>query len=257
MTTQPGPDLPLRAYEQLAAALRERIESGELAVGARLPSETRLAEQEQVSRSTVREALRTLQEAGFVERPSPRVLVVASAAARPTEEIGRALRRSRVTFRHLHEALLVLEPAVTRLATERADAAALQGLAANLEAQAQHLGDFDRWNHLDQEFHVLIAEASANPALLIARAPITDLLLPTLGGFMVSTKLTARALRYHRRILEEIELGDAEAAALMARKHVDDFRLGWEQAGLSMDLEVGAIDSGLVADVGRLVAAAL
>ncbi|MEV4420973.1 FCD domain-containing protein [Patulibacter sp. NPDC049589] len=257
MSAPSAPGQPARAYEVLAGELRRRIESGELAVGARLPSEIALAEQESVSRSTVREALRTLQEAGLVRRPSPRVLVVAPEDARSADEVHRALRRSRVTFRDLHEALLVFEPAVTRLATERADPVALRGLAANLRAQEAHLNDFEEWNRLDQEFHLSIAEASGNPALLIARSPITDLLLPMLGGFMVSPKLTARALRFHHRILEEMQVGDAEAAALMTRKHVDDFRRGWELAGLDMDLEVGAIDAQVVADVGRAAAAGL
>ena len=70
-----------RAYEQLAAVLRRRIDSGALKPGDRLPSETGLAQQAGVSRSTVREALRTLQEAGFIERASPKVMVVRSQRA--------------------------------------------------------------------------------------------------------------------------------------------------------------------------------
>ena len=65
-----------RAYEQLAGQIRARILAGELAEGERLPSELALARDAQVSRGTVREALRLLEEAGFVERTSPRILVV-------------------------------------------------------------------------------------------------------------------------------------------------------------------------------------
>ena len=65
-----------RAYEQLADALRDSIRSGTLRVGDRLPSETKLAQDAGVSRSTVREALRILQEAGLIERTSPKVMVV-------------------------------------------------------------------------------------------------------------------------------------------------------------------------------------
>ena len=64
-----------RAYEQLAGRIRGRILAGEIAPGARLPSELALAREAAVSRSTVREALRVLEETGFVERPSPRILV--------------------------------------------------------------------------------------------------------------------------------------------------------------------------------------
>src|SRR3954451_24151400 len=78
-----------RAYEKLADALRERILAGALREGDRLPPETALAVQAGVSRSTVREALRTLQEAGLIERASPKIMIV----RRHTEDpINRELR---------------------------------------------------------------------------------------------------------------------------------------------------------------------
>src|SRR4051812_18366086 len=92
-----------RAYEQLAEALRESINAGTLGEGARLPSEARIAEQAGVSRSTVREALRMLQEAGLIERASPKVMVVSARNDDPSHrELTAALRRRNVTFHHLH-----------------------------------------------------------------------------------------------------------------------------------------------------------
>src|SRR2546423_2167744 len=111
-----------RAYEQLAEALRESINAGILGEGDRLPSEARIAEQAGVSRSTVREALRMLQEAGLIERASPKVMVVSAQNDDPSHrELTAALRRRNVTFHHLHEALMTIEPELTRLATERAE----------------------------------------------------------------------------------------------------------------------------------------
>ena len=59
---------------------------------------------------------------------------------------------------------------------------------------------------------------------------------------MTAPTLTQRALDFHRRILEEIQVGDGDAAALMARKHVNDLRASWEQAGLDLELNVAASD---------------
>lgn len=228
-----------RAYEQLVADLRERIASGALREGDRLPSETALARQEGVSRSTVREALRTLQEAGLIERASPRVLVVRRQTdAFAYRELRHALRRRRVTFHHLHEALLALEPELARLAAERADAAAIRALRENIDRQHAAVEEFDEWSRLDEEFHLTIAETSANPALIIARAPITQLLLPTVQGFMSSPRQTTHAIRYHERILAEIEARDPGLAEAVMKRHIDDFRVAWEKAGLDFDLEV-------------------
>ena len=164
---------------------------------------------------------------------------------RPSEErayreLHRALRRRNVTFHHLHEALLVLEPELTRLATMRADSArhrAARGQPPGRRRRAS--ADFAEWNRLDQEFHLTIAEMSANPALVIARSPISDLLMPVLRRFVVSREHGERALDFHHRILEEIQARDPEAAALMVRKHVNEMRTGWERAGLNFDAEIG------------------
>ena len=238
-------DRPVRAYEQLAGTLRQRISSGALPEGERLPSETALAREAGVSRGTVREALRTLQEARLIERASPRVMVV----RRQTDdhvyrELTHALRRRRVTFHHLHEALMTIEPELTRLAAERADDADILVLRENLDAQERALEDFGEWSRLDEEFHLTIAEMSANPALVIARTPITQLLLPTMYGFMRSSRQTSAALRYHERILAEIEARDPGLAAAVMRRHVNDFRAAWERAGLDFDLHIADIGSG-------------
>ena len=108
----------------------------------------------------------------------------------------------------------------------------------NLDAQAAHLTDFATWNRLDQEFHLAIADIAGNPALILARAPITQLLMPALDRFMSSEQLTGAALARHRRILTEIRHGDGEAAELMTRRHVDEFRQAWEQAGLDPQLPI-------------------
>src|SRR3954451_21288730 len=100
MSTQPSLVQPIkiaRAYEQLADLLRERITSGDLRKGDRLPSESALAEQAGVSRSTVREALRTLEQAGLITRASPRVMVVAGLDEDPAfRELRHELRRRNV-----------------------------------------------------------------------------------------------------------------------------------------------------------------
>lgn len=231
-----------RAYEQLAAVLRQRIASGALREGERLPAETALARQAGVSRSTVREALRTLQEAGFIERASPKVMVVRTQRDDLAyRELKHALWRRQVTFRHLVEALLTIEPELTRLAAERADASDIRALRSVVEAQHEALADFPEWSRLDEEFHLTIAELSANPALVIARMPITQLLLPTVSRFMSSTKQTTHGTRYHERILAEIEAHDPGLAAAVMRRHVNDFSVAWTKAGLDPERTIADI----------------
>ena len=235
--------MALRAYESVAERLQQQIESGSLAVGSRLRSEMQLAVELGVSRPTVREALRTLQEAGFVERASPRVMVVRSPDRAVEYHLARSLRRHDVTFADICTALALLEPALTSMAAERADPADVHELDRNLAAQERHLSHFSTWNRLDQEFHLHICELAGNPPLMIARAALTRLLLPLLDEFIASESLTAAAVVAHRRILREISAHDSETAELMARRHIDAFRQAWESAGLDMRATLRAIPS--------------
>lgn len=230
-----------RAYEQLAGQIRMRILSGELTEGDRLPSEAAIGREAHVSRSTVREALRLLEEAGFVQRTSPRILVVCRPRGdEPAlRETTRALRHSNVTFDELVEALLTLDPALTRLATERVDRAQVAALEAQLDEQRRVLAEPETWSRLDDEFHVMIAEMSANAPLVLARKPISALLLPTMWRFVRDERMTRAAFTFHERIVEQIRARDPEAAEFMTRKHINDFRRAWERAGLDVHQTVG------------------
>ena len=232
-----------RAYEQLAGQIRARILAGELAEGERLPSELALARDAKVSRGTVREALRLLEEAGFVERSSPRILVVRHPRGDDpaVSEAARALRQSDVTFDDVHEALLALDPALTRLATEKADAAQLEQLERHLEQQAQVLSQPETWSRLDDEFHLMIAEIAGNLPLLIARRPLSAVLLPTMWRFVRDERMTRAAFTFHERIVEQMRAHDPEAAAFMTRKHINDFRRAWVRAGLDVAMPIGGL----------------
>lgn len=228
------------AYQRLAEQIREQVERGELVPGARLPSEAQLAKDADVSRSTVREALRMLQESGFVQRVSPRIMVVNGQDDELTQmHVTRALHRHNLTFARLHEALSVLEPELSRLAAERATSADIEQLERNLAAQERALAKFDVWNRLDQEFHLTIAEMSDNAALILARAPVTQILMPAINRFVTTEIATRAGLSWHWRILDQIARHDGEAAALMTRRHVDDFRAAWVKAGYDLEQSFG------------------
>jgi DNA-binding FadR family transcriptional regulator len=228
-----------RAYDQLAGLLRERITSGDLRVGDRLPSESALAEQAGVSRSTVRESLRILEQGGLVERSSPRIMVVADRSEGPGfRELRSALRQHNVTFHHLHEAMMTLDPELTRFAAQRADRSDVKELNEALEAQEEHLGHLAEWSRLDVEFHSMLAEIAANPALVIAREPISQLLMPALYRFMDTRDMAEHATKYHRRIVEEIEVRDPDTAAAVMRRHINDWRTAWERRGLDLHQEI-------------------
>ena len=114
----------------------------------------------------------------------------------------------------------------------------IQTLHDSLDEQERHLDHLAEWSRLDVEFHAAIAEMSANPALIIAREPINQLLLPALYRFMDTREMAEHATNYHRRIVNEIEVRDPDTAAAVMRRHLNDWRTAWEKRGLDLHQEI-------------------
>ena len=227
------------AYRQVSDQLRQRIVGGELRAGDALPIEADLSAQFAVHRSTVREALRQLEQEGLVQRSGKKLLVTLPQPGELAQAAQRALRQQQVTFREVWEVASTLEPLCARLAAERITSEQLQRLQDNL-AQTQALVDAGQSPvQVTIEFQAIVAEAAHNQALLLARAPVSLLMLA--GYAAIAPRLPqsgARLLEAHRHVLESLRQQDAESAVAWTRKHLADHRRGFEFAGLDMDAPV-------------------
>jgi len=232
----------LPAYRQVSDQLRQRIVGGELRAGDALPIEADLSAQFAVHRSTVREALRQLEQEGLVQRNGKKLLVTLPQPGDLAQAAQRALRQQQVTFREVWEVASNLEPLCARLAAERITSAQLQRLQDNL-AQTQALVDAGQSPvQATIEFQAIVAEAAHNQALLLARAPVSLLMLA--GYAAIAPRLPqsgARLLDAHRHVLESLRQQDAESAVAWTRKHLADHRRGFEFAGLDMDAPVPSL----------------
>lgn len=232
----------LPAYRQVSDQLRQRIVGGEWRAGDALPIEADLSAQFAVHRSTVREALRQLEQEGLVQRNGKKLLVTLPHPGDLAQAAQRALRQQQVTFREVWEVASTLEPLCARLAAERITSAQLQRLQDNL-AQTQALVDAGQSPvQVTIEFQAIVAEAAHNQALLLARAPMSLLMLA--GYAAIAPRLPqsgARLLDAHRHVLESLRQQDAESAVAWTRKHLADHRRGFEFAGLDMDAPVPSL----------------
>src|SRR5579872_716128 len=141
-----GPILIEPAYRKVAAAIGQRILDRQLREGERLPSETELARQFGVNRSTVREALRELESNGLVTRRpgSKRMSVSRPQHDVVAEGVSRALAMHNVTFLEVWEALTILEPPIAEAA---ARAHSGEDLAAILGASERFVSDNSSTEH--------------------------------------------------------------------------------------------------------------
>lgn len=233
-----------RAYQAVQQALEEAILSGALAPGEPLPTETELAETFGVTRHTVREGMRALEQSGLVKRDAGRRLHV----TRPKHDAlasqsSRALVMQQVSFRELWEVAMQLELLAIDLLIERPDPELVDRLKANVAATAAALDRGESVIDLDIEFHALIAQATRNRVLLMSREPVSLLFYPSLDRLFThprtETRSPRRLLEAHREIVSAMRAGDSAGARRWMERHMADFRRGYEHAGFDLDGPIG------------------
>ncbi|MGN6404585.1 FadR/GntR family transcriptional regulator [Sinomonas sp.] len=203
----------LSAAEAVLAELRSEIESGRLPVGTKLPAEAALAARYGVSRSVVREALRSCAALGLTETHTGKGTFVVSG------RIAGDLVLGRYSARDLTEARPHIEvPAAGLAAVRRSeeDLATLKGIVADMALE----DDPASWVALDATFHGLIARASGNKVFERVVADLRDALAnqsETLN--LVADRQRASDVE-HRKILTAIEAGSAELASAAMAEHL-------------------------------------
>lgn len=233
------------AYRQVSLAISKLISSRQLRPGDWLPIETELAAQLGVNRSTIREGLRGLEHEGLVKREGKRLKV----AIPPSDELAirtsRALIMHEITFSELAEASSSLETIIAELAAERINDEDLELLEKNVEEMATCLDDTARVIELDVEFHNIISKAANNRALSLAREP-TSLLFYPAGNIVLSRLHTEkRVLDAHRGILQALKLHNKVEVHSLMKRHMADFKRGFEAAGVSMESSVDSTSESL------------
>ncbi len=248
------------AYKAVSGVMEQHILSGRLQTGTALPTELDLAAQFGVNRSTIREAIRQLEQEGLVERRGGKKMFVALPGLFDlAPRAARSLIMNQVTFQELWEVASVVEPAAARLAAQRIDEADFAQLEANLAACRATLERDDVamavqiHSGLDVEFHALIARASRNRSLMLAREPFSLLYRPALTLLQKALPQSAlRNVQAHEQILNALRARDADRACDWMHKHMIDFRAGFLKAGLPMDAPVEALTEPMHASVNAL-----
>jgi len=211
-----------RTFEEAVEQIAEQIKAGDLHTGDRLPSERDLAARLSVSRVTLREAIRALTEAGYVESrrgryggtfvndrlPKPRRV----GPKRLARELGGGL-----------EDALVLRSA---LEVGAAEAAASRKLSADdrehlcrclADTDAAKLGDYRR---MDSRLHLAIAEVSGSPSLTSAVADVRMRLNALLDAIPLLERNIVHSDKQHRAVVEAILAGDPAAARRAMGEHL-------------------------------------
>jgi len=213
-----------RLYEDIIQQILNHIEEKKLLMGDRLPPERELAEQVGVSRSTLREAFRVLEQQGIlVTKPGDGRYIVGLPKQYDKQIFLDDLEKAAIW--DLLEARETLESRIVELACERATE---QDLINIREAEAL-LANQGRSGAVppvdaDDVFHLAVAEAAQNVVFTSYIRINLELLARIRAKTLHSPDQVAQLMREHQAIREAIESRDKESAKLAQRIHLRNIK---------------------------------
>ena len=211
--------------DQVARQLLDFVVAHDLKPGARLPSEQTLAQEFQVSRPVIREALRSLAGKSVIDIVNGKGAIIKPLNAQPLGLFfQRALQIEQGSILEILEVRQGLEMQSARLAAERRTDEELARMTDIVEAMREHLHNADRYVNLDVEFHVQMAQATHNAILHHIITSIRTALADAIReGLRRQSSIEARqqVQQTHEAILDAIAQGDGPAAERAMLAHFE------------------------------------
>jgi DNA-binding FadR family transcriptional regulator len=225
-----------RTFEEAAEQIADKVRIGELHVGDKLPGERALAAQMQISRPTLREAVKVLVDAGLlaVRRGPGGGMFVA------TDVVGVEIVRQRSSLRlgevaGVLEARRMLEPRVAQLAAVRATEEDFAALQRSIDAMrglvdaGKALKQEDRFLQLDVQFHLALARASGNATVESLMRVLFRQLEIARDMAMHLPLVPEWTIQIHERTVAAVRSGDLVEVEMVMDEHVGQLERTWEE----------------------------
>ena len=212
-----------RIPEEIVSQVLQLVREGAIKPGDRLPPERELAQQLNVSRASVREAMRLMDIQGLVKiRPGSGTFITEDTVEVIVQAFSSLLSGPTSAASDIFEMRLILEPQIVSLAAERASDADIRRMEEILEQQAADITNGGTGVEFDSEFHFAIAQATKNSALIAVTQAMSDLLSQSRDSTLLSPERSNQSLQSHRRILETIKNRQSKAAEETMHQHIAD-----------------------------------
>jgi GntR family transcriptional regulator, transcriptional repressor for pyruvate dehydrogenase complex len=225
-----------RTFEGAVAQIAERIRLGELNEGDRLPAERDLAATMQISRATLREAVRVLADAGvLIVRPGSSGGIFVASGYLPLELLRSKSDLLLGEVAGVLQARRLLEPRVAQLASLHArddDYARLQAIidAHKLLVGATEVPQHpDRFLQLDTQFHLRIARATGNTTIVSLMRTLLRRLEIARDMAVHQPQVPEWVIDIHERTLAAIRSADQQAIEIVMDEHLAELERDWER----------------------------
>ena len=217
-----------RMYENIVNQVLEAIFRGDLKPNDKLPSEKELSEIFGVSRVTIREAIRSMEQFGvIVVRQGSRggAYVRKMDLDAVVNQIGNALKMTNVTFPHLAKARASLEREIlSELIPSKITEKDCERLVKNIDmAEAQFSkNENNKRLRTNFGFHTMLADITENPIVILMHKVIVDLSAHFFENVEASVPMVKRTLDQHRQIADLLKQSEFEEAGKVCFQHIED-----------------------------------
>ncbi|WP_223595107.1 FadR/GntR family transcriptional regulator [Neobacillus bataviensis] len=219
---------PKKIYEEVAEAIYEMIRTGELKPGDKLDSVQQLAENFQVGRSAIREALTSLRAMGLIEmKQGEGTYIKEFETDQITFPLSTAILMNKDDITHLLEVRKIIEVGTAGAAAKKRTDHHLKNMVSALKDMSEAQGNEELGEKADLQFHLAIAEASQNPLLLSLMNHVSDLMGETMKEtrrvWLYSKQTTLERLyEEHVAIYEAIRDENEDGAKQSMFKHLEN-----------------------------------
>lgn len=230
---------PRSAGEFVADRLRSRLVRGELKPGDKLPSEADLMTHYNVSRPTLREAIRILEFEALVvvsRGVGGGVRVRTPSYGALTHAIALALGLRGATLQDVFQTRIIIEPQAARFAAENSAASCAEALRRLHETEsAVSAEDFSVYNAAVIDFHRGLLEYCGNPGLSVLGQAMQDVISEHLANAIRQqyppadrrAKLRKAGLKSQQRLIDLIAAGDGDGAQIHWTRHLEAISPFW------------------------------
>lgn len=219
---------PKKIYEEVSEILYEKIRAGELKPGDRLDSVEQLAEQLQVSRSAIREALSALKAMGLIDiKQGSGTFVKNTQSTQLDFPLSTAILTNKQDISHLLEVRKIIEVGAAASAAIHRTEEDIQSMMRILDEMKQVQGDGELGEKVDFQFHAAISIASQNPLLATILDQVSGLMIETMKEtrriWLYSKKITSEKLYdEHMQIFHAIKQQNEELAKHAMASHLNN-----------------------------------
>ena len=209
--------------KQIVQQIELLIDDGKLKHGDRLPPERKLAQIFKVSRHSVREAIRTLEEKNVLKsKPGSGTFVLIEDKSRVLKYIAGVIGKEKKEQREVFQFRKLLEPQIAGLAAENATKNDVVQLSKIIKKQKNSGDNLESVRKYDQQFHLLLAKATDNSILVKIVELLTEIIDKSRVALFINEKRLIKSIKGHTLILDALKEKNIDEAKEAMALHIAD-----------------------------------